>query len=241
MFKRRRRRQNHTGGSSANSGQMMNLALFIMLLAFFIVLNSISSYEEVKTARVTRSVEMAFSKDPRRDDIAPSVTPDKTQSVNEGDTFERIEALFQGQIASFETTISRSRGIMMVTLPYDEFSAAVMAVGQKDLTKYPSRTDMRGNFFLPTLVSLIRANIDGAPTRMEILFHTKGNPAEIQNQSPAKLGKLIARVGVFSRRLEKRGVPQKLLNIGISQGKPELVDLVFRKHISFSPIEVKNE
>ena len=219
----------------------MNLSLFIMLLAFFIVLNSLSSYEEIKTEKVKRSIAITFSNDPQPDIQSPSVAPDRAQSVNEGDTFERLEALFQSQIVSFEMTKSKSRGIMMVKVPYAKFSKAILAIKQKDLTKYPSRRAVRGNFFLPTLTSLLRANIDGAPTRMEIFLHTEGNPAKVQNRAPRELAKVMARAGDFSRRLEKQGVPQKLLNIGVSKGNPEFVDLVFRKYIAFSPVEVKRE
>ena len=138
----------------------MNLSLFIMLLAFFIVLNSLSSYEEEKMSKVRQSLDIAFSTNVKNTDQAPSVTPDPTRSVNEGDTFERIEALFEAQISSYEVKKSRSRGIMMVDLPYDQFSQAVFALNQEDLTKRPTRQDVRGNFFLPTLVSLMRTNID---------------------------------------------------------------------------------
>ncbi|MCI5060259.1 MAG: flagellar motor protein MotB [Alphaproteobacteria bacterium] len=237
MLRRKRRKIEQAGGGS-NTGQMMNLSLFIMLLAFFIVLNSLSSYEEIKTEKVKRSIELAFAKDARQDDYSPSVREDPVKSVNQGDTFERLEALFESQIASYEVVKSKSRGVMMVTLPYEQFKRAVMAVGQKDLTQYPSRRAIAGNFFLPTLVSLMRANIDGAPTRMEILLHAPENPAQTQNRAPDKMAALINQVGTFSRRLEKQGIPQKMLNIGVSRGDPETVDLVFRKYVPFSPVEV---
>ena len=61
---------------------------------------------------------------------------------------------------------------MMVRVPLDRFSKAIMATGQKDLTRYPTRRDIQGNFFLPTLVSILRANIDGAPTRLQMVLNT---------------------------------------------------------------------
>ncbi len=236
VFKRRRR--NRTASSGSNTGQMMNLSLFIMLLAFFIVLNTLSSYEEIKTETVRRSVELAFSKDAEIKEDLPSVRDDPAKSLKEGHTFERLDALFESQIVSFETTSSKSRGIMMVRVPYKKFSEAILAVGQKDLLQYPSRKAVRGNFFLPTLTSLLRRNIDGAPTRMEILVHTKKNPAELQNQAPKKLQDIMSKVGVFSQRLQKQGMPEKLINIGVAKGDPDFIDLIFRKYIPFSPAKV---
>lgn len=237
LHRRRRRNAGGESSSSSNSGQMMNLSLFIMLLAFFIVLNTLSSYEEIKTEQVRRSVELAFSKDPDIKDISPSIKPDPVKSMQEGHTFERLEALFESQIVSFEATISKSRGIMMVRVPYEKFSGAIMAAGQQDLTKYPSRRDVRGNFFLPTLVSILRANIDGAPTRLEIFLNTQENPAKLQNQSPDQFRKIISQAGAFTRKLEGQGMPQKLINSGVAKGDPKFVDLVFRKYVPFSPVE----
>lgn len=234
MRKRRRRIENLPSG--ANTGQMMTLSLFIMLLAFFIVLNTLSSYEEIKTEQVRRSVELAFSKDAKSEEQASSTRPNPEKSLREGHTFDRIDALFESQIASFEATKSKTRGLMMVRMPYDEFSQAILKVGQKDLLQYPSRKAVRGNFFLPTLTSIMRRNIDGAPTRIEIMLHTEIDPAKLQNQSPEKLLDVVSRAGAFSRRLEKQGMPQKLVNIGVSEGDPAYVDLVFRKHYAFSPI-----
>lgn len=233
----RRRRRIESKPSSSTSGQMMTLSLFIMLLAFFIVLNSISSYEEEKTARVQRSVELAFSSSAQQEDYSPSVTPDPAKSINNGDAFERLEVLFESQISSFEMSKSQARGIMIVKVPYTKFSEAMLALDQKDLTKTPSRMDIRENFFLPTLVSLLRTEIDGAPTRMEIYLNVDGNPAKIQNNEPQKLNEVMDKLGVFSAALEKQGIPQKLLNIGISKGDSKFVNLVFKRYVPFSPVK----
>lgn len=234
---KRRKRLTAPPSNNANTQQMMVLSLFIMLLAFFIVLNSISSYEEIKTEQVKRSVVLTFSKDKTLQETLPSARNDDALSLKEGHVFDRLDALFEAQIAGFEVVQSKSRGVMMVKVPVGKFTEAVMAIGQKDATRYPSRRAVRGNFFLPTLVSILRTDINGSPTRMEILFGLDRNPAEIQNQNPSTLREVINRVGVLSQRLEKQGMPQKLLNIGVEKGDPRFVNLVFRKYEPFSPID----
>lgn len=240
-MKYRRRRRIEIDTSSSHSGQMMNLSLFVMLLAFFIVLNSISTFEEKKAAQVRRSVDMAFSNDVEFQEFSPSVEPDEQQSVNDGDSFERIEALFQSQIVTFEMTKSKSQGVMMVKVPYHKFKKAVMALNQEDLTRTPTRAEARGNYFLPTLVSLLKTNIEGSPTRMEIYLNVEQNPARLKNIKPQEMSAYIDEVGVFSTQLEKQNIPQKLLNIGISKGDPEFIDLVFRKYIPFVPLKKEGE
>ena len=56
-----------------------------------------------------------------------------------------------------------------------------------------------------------------------------------------KMSTLISAVGKLSQRLEKQGVPQKLINIGVTKGNPKMVSLVFRKYIPFSPVDSKIE
>ena len=215
----------------------MSLSLFIMLLAFFIVLNTISSYEEDKASKVRQSLEVVFSNDVMQEDKANSVNSDIAHSVNDGDTFERLDALFQTEIVSYEQTTSRAKGIMMVDLPYEKFAKSMRALNQHDLTQNPTRSETRQNFFLPTLASLMRANIDGRPTRLEIYLNIRENPAQMQNQNPRDLNGVINEVGEFSALLEKSAIPQKLINIGIAKGDPKNVTLVFTKYRPFSPSE----
>jgi len=231
FFKRRKKIANTNQGS--NTGQMMNLALFIMLLAFFIVLNSMSSYEEIKTESVKRSIKVAFTNE--EPEAKPSVQEDPTLSMREGHTFDRLDALFQAQIVSFEAQKSKSSGRMMIRVEKEKFLNAVMQEGQFDLYRYPTRRDVQGNFFLPTLVSIIRSNIDGAPTRLEIIMNSDENPAQLKNANPQELRQNVRQVGSVAQKLESQGLSQKLLTIGLTKGDTEFVDLIFTKYVPFSP------
>ena len=59
MKHRRRKISGDSGGSSG--GQLLAMSLFIMLLAFFIVLNAISNYENSKVKPVLQSIELTFA------------------------------------------------------------------------------------------------------------------------------------------------------------------------------------
>ncbi len=237
-YRRRKRIQN--GNAPSSTGQMMNLSLFIMLLAFFIVLNSISSFQEEKASKVRQSIEDTFSLKIVSEGESSSLTPSMAQSVNEGDSFERIEALFQSQLSGFETKKNVSRGTMMVDIPYSVFEKAMNAIDQVDLTQTPSRAQGRENFFVPTLSSIMRSNVDGAPTRMEIYMNILDNPAQMQNEDARDVTKLILMLGNFSKTLQANDVPEKLINIGIKKGNPKNVTLVFRKYKAFSLVEVED-
>ena len=233
----RRRKRIHNDPTPSATGQMMNLSLFIMLLAFFIVLNSISTFKDEKAAKVRQSIEKTFALKVTRDSTSNSMAVGKAKSVNEGNAFERLEVLFQSQLSGFKTTKDSSRGTMMVEVPFDVFEKAVNALDQQDLTKTPSRSEARENFFLPTLSSIMQANINGAPTRLEIYLNVLNNPATIQNEEPREMNKLINIMGEFSTKLSDQNIPNKLLNIGVAQGNPKNVTLVFRKYKAFSPVK----
>lgn len=234
MRGRNRRRRNDTSSSLSNARQMMNLSLFIMLLAFFIVLNSMSSYEEIKSEQVRRSLNMAFSKEEFSEVEIKSTTQDLAQAIREGHVFDRLDALFQSQISAFSKISSKRRGVMMVELDLEEFTTAILKVGQKDFMRYPSRKDVRGNFFLPTLVSIIRSDMMDMPIRMEILINSDQNPAELQNQLPVQMDRTINLGSALTERLESQGMPTNLINIGVKEGDPKKVTLAFRKHTPFS-------
>ena len=219
----------------------MNLSLFIMLLAFFIVLNAISTFEENKAAKVRRSVEDSFSVKITRDNEAPSVTQGKAKSINEGNSFDRVEALFKSQFSGVKPSKDLSRGVMMIDLPYVKFEKAINALDQYDLTQSPARNEVRENFFLPTLSSILQANINGAPTRMEIYMHMNDNPASLQNDQPRDVRVTTNLLGEFSRKIQSNDVPEKLINIGIAKGDPTVVRLVFRKYVPFSVTDSKPE
>lgn len=239
-MRRRRKRLSGVNTQTASSSQLLGLSLFIMLLAFFIVLNAISSFEEKKMSPVMESVEAAFSNHVERKDTKPSVTPSPVESINEGETVERLDALFQAQISSFEAKKNSRTGTMYVELPLETFSKSIMTIGQEDLTK-TRRISGNKKFFLPTLISILKSDQQGVPYRMDVVLHTKENPAKLQNQKPKFLLKTMKREGGFARQLEKAGLSQKLISMGIRQGDPEVVELVFRRHVPFSPVELEKE
>ena len=80
MRHNRRRRIEDSG--SGKSVQLLSLALFIMLLAFFIVLNAVSTFEPNKVEPIIGSLESTFSTSTsqvaqRRPSVRPSeVTED---------------------------------------------------------------------------------------------------------------------------------------------------------------------
>ncbi len=240
MLKRRRRKLPYSGNPDAP--QMMNLALFIMLLAFFLVLNAISTFEAQRVSPIVQNLNLTFSTDVRFEDVRPSVQETPVQSVHDGDMIERLEALFQSQITDFKPRKNAARGILSVDVPLAAFSTAVMAVGQEDLSiNRISPQNAKGTFFLPTLISVLKSDEQGRTYRIDMLYHVNGNPAELQNESPKVIADLSTRASGLTQKLEEAGMPQRLMTYGFQDGDEGMLTLVFSPHFPFDPSYGRDE
>ncbi len=225
MIRRSRRRMQN----EPPSGQpviLLNLSLFLMLLAFFIVLNSVSSFNESKLQPILRNLQLTFSTglpsdgDGASDDLSPE------QAINQGSTAERIDALFSAQISGMEVKPG-ARGVMMMEMPLEELDRAMTTAGQVDLTKIKSASGLQ-TYFLPTLVSLMRAAEQGTPYRLDLFLHIRDNPAVLENSDPRALREMERRAAGYAALLVKAGLPPEQLNIGIRRDDPDKASLYFR-------------
>jgi hypothetical protein len=234
---KRRRRRLGSSEQKAESAQILSLSMFIMLLAFFIVLNALSSYEETKVRPAMESLESVFaSKISQKDDFKPSVTPSVQYSINEGDTIERLQALFNAQLPSAKTVASQRNGTMHVLLSWEDFKSAVLAAGQEDSFTFEEGKPASEYNFLPTLIALVRSDQLGIPYRMDITLHLNENPAALQNDKPQSLFYNMRDVSSVTQRLEDAGLPTKLMTAGVSKGEAGMAEILFRIHVPFNPL-----
>lgn len=239
MRTRRRNIKGNGGGPPATI--VLNLSLFIMLLAFFIVLNTMSSFEEVKVKPIISSLEKAFSTDVRRQDTLPSVTPEiETPNIDEGNILKRLEALFQSQVAAYEATKSDRRGIMHVRVPTDILTKAVLAV-EAQTSGETEIVSGEADPFLAVLVSILRSEEMGIVYRLDIVTNVNGNPAALQNDIPQAMFSVMAQTSLLSQKLEQAGMPKHLLSSGVKEGDPAYIDLYFSPHEPFNPLGDSDE
>lgn len=239
---RNRRRRISTGNDKTLSSQILGLALFIMMLAFFIVLNSISSFEEARIRPVLASVGNTFaSKQLESENVMPSVTESDDESSREGDTLEQMKALFNAHIPGQKSAVNKTRGELFIQVPFDAFEAAVTAIGRENGQSGDRQAPDRGpaaksSFLLPTLVALIKGSEAGMPYRMDMLLGVSVNPALMKNDEPQQFSALMKKMAGIAQRLESAGMPRKLLSAGIQKGDNGMVDIMFRPHIPFNPL-----
>lgn len=235
---RSRRRRVSTGTEKSMAGQLLGLSLFIMLLAFFIVLNAISTFEENKVKPVMQSLEYTFAAKIRsrnQQTSEPSLRQDETLSTQEGDTLEQLENLFAAQIPNYEAVKNRRLGMMYIQVPYEEFEKAVMAIGAGP-AEGGDEAPSSSRYFLPTLVGLLKSDQAGAAYRMDMILGTGENPSKLASDSPQQMERVMAGMSRIARRIESAGIPPRLLSAGLQKEEKDMVDLVFRPHIPFNPL-----
>ncbi len=235
-MRQRRRRVIIQDPPKSIGGSLLGLSLFVMLLAFFMILNSMSSFEEQKTADIMRSIDDTFaSKITQEGNEKPAITQSAEKNLHEGDTMERIDSLFKSQIPGYKVVKNKQRGMMQVQVTREDFEKAV-----KGLKNGEGGGSGFSAAFLPTLVSLMRTDMRGTPYRMEITYFTDENPARVQNQKPQRMAGLIRDIAAVAGDIEKAGLQAKLMTIGLQKGDPDMVDLVFQRHVPFDPAGAKN-
>ena len=238
---RHNRRRRIESSSSGKSTQLLSLALFIMLLAFFIVLNALSTFDENKVEPILGNLEKTFSTTnsdiaQRRPSVRPSDSSEEFSGEGKASTINRLKDLFRGRLSQIEITENTEKGIMMVEVPYQDFSTATLIVGQTadilDVEEVP---------FLPTLVSLLKTAQDGNIYRMDILLQTDEDPLDLKQNAPDRFRTARDNVGRLSRRLEDAGLSPYHLSIGLREGQENTLNLIFTPYEALNILENRAE
>ena len=189
------------------------LSLYLLVLAFFILLVSISSTEEVKSKALMESLTSTFSSvlPPRMDLTAFNAT---TGDFLAADEFQRqVTGLFSTVIGVVKVDTIQPGRLMRVELEGDglfELDQAVIREGQ--------------SAFMDRLVAALSANPPGLRFEMEFVVPTPwGNDRTL----PTGKDLAIDRAGAFARDLLSRGVPPGSVSIGMKGSESKNVEIWF--------------
>lgn len=210
------------------AGRFLTLSLFVVLLSFFIVLNSMSTFENRKAQIVANKVSEAFTRKVAALDASdPDASSKFDDSLMAGTTLDRIEGVFTEQIAGLKAVQNRLGTIMyieMTTKQFEQFlsNASVPQIGA--LSQYN---------LIKTLVTLMDAQ-NTAPYRMDIVLNTVFDPAKVYHEDPLKLSSLLRRASGYADQLETLGLPSRLVTSGVRSGQDGMVSLIFRRYVALN-------
>lgn len=207
---------------------LLTLALFIILLSFFIVLNSFSTFEKQKASSVLQSVELAFTSRIFKEDKAPSTKPDQLRLIGEGYSLKKLQGLFR---ASFETIdnmkVDTEKGLFYAEIPFKDLGTRVQALNDTEEDGQIRPGLMR------TLIEM--TNNEELNTRLDILVLTSDNIMSAYNSSNDNMREQRERLSGIAAFLERAGMPASSITIGFDKGRKDYVRIRVRNTITDNP------
>ncbi len=213
------------------ANQFLGLSMFIMLLSFFIVLNSLSNFEIKKSSPILNSLSLAFSTEDREDRDAPSKAAQTTEALRKGTTMDKLQGLFETEITGIEATQNRLGTVMHIRMSFEEFEKQTTTGLVKSNTGEP-----RQSIFVPTLISLLDAKENGTMTKMKMMVNLRSAPALALANNDSQLPDISRRISRIAGVLEQAGLEKKLLETGLKGGDDGMVDLFFLRYEPFNPL-----
>jgi len=196
-----------------NSGNLIFLSLFLLLLAFFILLNALATIEETKARKVLTSVATTFR----------SVVDFKTDAQilisDLGPTpqaYEVLDALQQLWITSAPIikVEKLTRGqIMEMTLPVNELFLGGQAVLRADREPLFDRTSL-----------LLGLASGGGATEIQVVLGVARDQAVLTTPE----GRLaVDRAGNLAAAFVDRETPEDRVIVGVQEGDPKMLRVRF--------------
>ena len=190
------------------------LSLFLLLLAFFIFINSVSTYKEKKTTDVVESIRASF----------PAVVSSKQlfqlrslkKSVVSPTVFNELDELFQHLFRDRKLKISFDNKIAQIDIPVNLIFEKATAV----------RLDKLETLLVRLAAIIVRAENE-YPLGTEIVFGYEGTLEEkFENQLTQK------RCSVIMSILLEKTVPKGSVAVGLETGNPDFLRFKFRSLIN---------
>lgn len=182
-------------GEGGDGATLLYLGVFILLLAFFILLNSISHFHDEKVGAVIRSVDQAFSTQA----LLSGAPGDRQQARREAArAVQDLGDLIRAELPLARVEAGTQTGTLVVTLP-----AANLFLADGSAVR-PSQQAL-----MDRMARTLEPRRHGVSVRAEFLFATKG---------AADPAALVARAGVLARAVTALGADPASLSVGLETG-----------------------
>lgn len=189
------------------------LSLFLLVLAFFIVLVSISSFEVNKSKAVMKSLTTTFTT------IVPTGAEVSDFTAKEGEVLagsafqEKITGLFATAFQVAKVEIVKPGRLMQVDMP-----ASALFAGGEDRVRATALP------FLDRMVAALGGRLPGMRYDVEFVIGAGKAPAAML---PVARTLELARAGAFAREMLARGAPPESISIGLAPADPATLTMRF--------------
>lgn len=196
------------GGGGLNGSTLLALSLFIILLAFFIVLVSLSSFSEPKVDQAFESLDSAFSirLPPSEFDQVTADERQQNEMEGEGDSMEDMQNLLQSILPGLDANLTKDSG-----------GSAVMAVlMEKD------RFDRLTTQLMPVFIRILNVK-DGSGEYELFITSFVADSLDIQAQTSYET------LQGYQERMSELGLSEDRIALGIELGNPAMMMFRFDK------------
>lgn len=188
------------------------LSIYLLLLSFFILLNSVSTFQAVRAKAVMESLAITFST------LMPS--REAAFASNNGNVaaarefLQSVGGVFETAIPAVKVRTIQPGRLMQIALRLDELFL-------------PDKAEVRPG--QGALLNRLVAALSAAPAglRYEMTFLV-GNAPDQTGGLPIGEDLSVARAGALAREMVRRGAPPDAVVIGLMPGDPASARAVFR-------------
>lgn len=198
------------------------LSLKLLLLAFFIMLNAISSYEEEKARAVLESVNNTFRGDASHMERHASFDQALDNLDDQTDLVTEIERLFETTIPAVEREQGSTQNFLRLKLP-------VEALFYRDEVELASGREL---LLKRLAASLQKVDVEGGYYEFEFLYGTSARQDEGQK---SLLDLMLRRLEVVAIGVLDAGIPKERLAVGLQPDRPGYAFVVIRLYDQAPP------
>lgn len=216
------------------TGPLMFLSLFLLLLAFFILLNTISTLRETKFRDVLSSVASTFQTETTEDEDAEILVSTLGQVVEPDAVLEEVDRLWRTEVPFLKVdTVTAGRHIA-VELPVIQIFVGAEAIIRGDRQDLIAATAHALSQRLPGQAVVMQAilyveDLDTVVTEPPVGAIPVPNTLDVDDPDEVFFEVLALdetelafnRVGVLGQAFVEGGVPIANVEIGVRTGNPE--------------------
>ena len=196
---------------SGQSTFFLFLALYLIVLAFFILLVSFSTLEDVKSKTAMKSLTATFST------VLPSTDPTALQSEDSsaaGQAFqEQVTGIFATSLQVAKVEIVQPGKLMRIIVPTEALFQPNESIVRKSQT---------------ALLDRIIATLSGRPVGMRHdLELVMGSRFVKDKDLSTERSMELRRADAFVREMLSRGVPPDSVTVGVKPGNPDQIIMWF--------------
>jgi hypothetical protein len=199
--------------TESNNGSLIFLSLFLLLLAFFILLNALATIEETKSRQVLTSVAATFRSVVDADTSAQVLLSELGPASEPDEILEAMEQLWVTAVSVTKVETLSAGQLMQITMPVNELFLGGKSVLRSDRKQLLERA-----------ARVLSVQAKSVVAELELVLGTPPiDPAKLE-EDPSLA---IQRAVVLAGALLEVGAAKDKVSTGVRVGDPKVLRLRF--------------